>query len=196
MKTLLQRPWWRPVMLATFAAGIALLGSGLHQLTSWAESGTIVGQAEKDVAGSPPWELRFEVPEAGGSYLLESTVSVAAPADRETRLQASPELRLTSPDGQRVDHELESAAPGSSVKRGSSEQLRSYLWLHPDEAGEYQLTMVNLHLEPAGAPPSHWAVRLARGVPREPGGRGALLLGFILAALAFVLYITSIQPPR
>ncbi|MBI2299891.1 MAG: hypothetical protein HYU66_13270 [Armatimonadetes bacterium] len=132
--------------------------------------------------------LSLAVPEAGFTYLLESTVEVAAPADRRTQPVIRPTMRLFSPADVRIDHELEPAHEGASIRRGGRVALSTYWWFRPGEPGKYRVTMESLQGEPSGLKPSRWALRLARDVPQQPRGRGAVGVGFALAAAGLLLY--------
>lgn len=194
MNALAERVWWRPSLLATFAAGMVLLVSGLRAGTAWIEQGTLLHELAAPVPGAPPWRTTLPGLDPTVTHLLELAVTVTAPSDRDATVTARPELRVYGPGGQRIDQVLEPAGPAATVTARRETQIVCRWWLRPLEAGDHDLEVVKLELSQPELKPRAWRVRVARDVPASPAGRGPIAAGFILAALAFGLYMATLRP--
>lgn len=170
------------VVAVCAVVGLVLLLAGWRGAGSWADRGTVVATQAIDVPGAPPWGLTIDVPVAAKDYLLESTVTVDAPADRSD-VTASPELRAKAPNG---PAEVQPAEAARTVVGRGGAAVTTHAWLRVGERGPCTIELINLHLQPADPTPRNWRVRLAEGVPAAPGGNGLAIAGFVLLAMALL----------
>jgi len=136
------------------------------------------------VPGAPPWSLGIDLPAAGQDYLLESTVTVASPADRRD-VTAAPELRVSAEAGGQPAELQPAAAARSVIGRGAA-VVTTHAWLRASQAGRHQVELITLQLAPTDLAPRAWRLRLAEHVPAQPSGAGLAVAGFVLLAAALL----------
>ncbi|MCC7493084.1 MAG: hypothetical protein IT204_12070 [Fimbriimonadaceae bacterium] len=181
----MRRRW--PLLLLLLGLPLAVLG--WRQQADWAGHGRIVAVTAQPVAGSPPWQLTVPVPVAGEQYLLELTVHLPAPPQREVVPRLAPVLRLTAPDGRRADLDLTPCTAGRTVFRGGQAVVTNHWWWRAMAAGAHRLTVVDLNGEPAGLRPTAVRWRLAAEAPPEPPRSALLAIGFGLLAVGFLVLV-------